>query len=289
MTIPKIAKFIFFLVVTLLIFYLIFQKQKIDFFSLKEVFLSVNFLYLASACLIIFLSSLFSAKKWQAMMQAMDYRLSFKDSFKIIMAALPVSAVTPTKSGDLIKAYYLKDRIPSSQTIGAVATERFIDLFVLAFYSFLGAAILKNELILGLSLLIIAFIPIFFLLINKIKFLSNFLHISKIFICHPQKLLPVLFYALILWLMPIFSAKFLFLALGANISLFYIAAAFPVAIFVGLLPITVAGMGSRDSAIIYFFSTWTTSSVCLGVGLLYSLFAYWFLALLGLPFMKKML
>ena len=87
--------------------------------------------------------------------------------------------------------------------------------------------------------------------------------------------------------MPIFAAELLFLALGVNISLFYIAAAFPLAIFVGLIPITIAGMGTRDSAIIYLFSAWAGSSVCLGVGFLYSFFAYWFLALLGLPIMKK--
>ena len=98
-----------------------------------------------------------------------------------------------------------------------------------------------------------------------------------------------MFYALILWLLPIFAAKILFLALGANVPLFYIAAAFPLAIFIGLIPITIAGMGTRDSAIIYFFSFWVSSSICLGVGLLYTLFAYWFLALLGLPIMKKLL
>lgn len=293
MKIMKFIKFLFFLAVTLLIFYLLFQR--IDYLSLKKVLLNANLLYLAIAFLIILLVPIFSAKKWQSMVKAMNYSLSFKNSFKIIMAALPVSAVTPAKSGDLIRAYYLKNKVPPAQTMGAVITERFIDALVLAFYSLIGALILKNGLILTISLSVILLIFLFFLVINKIKLpflkwqqkLENFLYVSKIFIHRPQKLFPVLFYALILWSIPILEAKLLFLALGVNISLFYIAAAFPLAIFVGLIPITIAGMGTRDSAIIYLFSAWAGSSVCLGVGLLYSFFAYWFLALLGLPIMKK--
>ena len=64
---------------------------------------------------------------------------------------------------------------------------------------------------------------------------------------------------------------------------------FPLAIFISLIPITIAGMGTRDSAIIYLFSSWASPSVCLGVGFLYTLFAYWFLALIGLPIIKKLL
>lgn len=293
--ITKIIKPLFSIAITFLIFYLIFQK--IDYRSLKKVFLNADLLYLAIAPLVIFLSPIFSAKKWQSMMEAMNYSLGWKESFKIIIATLPVSAITPSKSGDLVKAYYLKNKIPPSQTIGVVVTERLIDISVLALYSFIGALILKNSLILTISLSVILLIFLFFLIINKIRLpfpkwqqkIENFLQVSKIFIHHPQKLLPVLFYTLIFWLIPIFEVKILFLSLGVNISLLYITAAFPLSIFVGLIPITIAGMGIRDSAIVYFFSLWTEPSVCFGVGLLYSFFAYWFLALLGLPVMKKLL
>lgn len=289
----KFIKPLVFFAVTLLIFYLIFQK--VDYPSLKEVFSNVKWRYLVLTALIIFSTLIFLVKKWQAMLKAMDYHLSFKDSFKIIMAAIPISTVIPAKAGDLIRAYYLKDKIPAVQVMGGVVTEHFIDVAVLAFYSFLGAVFLKNWLISGISSFIIFLIPVFFLVISRIKFppgkwqerIEGFLRISKIFIREPQKLLPVLFYALILWLHPVLIAKILFLALGVSVPLLYIAAVFPLAIFISLLPITVAGMGTRESAIIYFFSSWASPSVSLGVGLLYSLLAYWFPALVGLPFMKK--
>lgn len=293
--ITKIIKFLFFLAVTFLIFYLIFQK--IDYRSLKEVLLNANLFYLVLALLIAPLTLVVSAKKWQSMVKTINYSIDFKESLKIVMAASPLAVITPAKSGDLIRAYYLKDRVPAAQTMGAVITERFIDISVLAFYSFAGAVILGNGLIIKISLSLIFLILLFFLVINKIKLpftkwqqkIENFLSVSRIFIQQPKKILPVLFYALILWLMSVFLVKILFLALGANIPLFHIVATFPVTIFVGLLPVTIAGMGTRDSAIIYFFSSLAKPSICLGVGFLYSLFGYWFLALLGLPVMKKML
>ncbi len=291
----SIIKFAVLLITTLLIFYLIFQK--IDYISLKETLLNANLSYLLIASLVILLVPIFSAKKWQSIVGAMNYSISWKESFNVIMATFPVSAITPSKSGDLIKAYYLRDKIPTTQTMGAVITERFIDVLILAFFSFIGALILKNELILGISLSVIFLIFLFFLVINKIKLpfpkwqqkIESFLQVLKIFVRQPQKILPVLLYALILWSIIILEVKLLFLALGANISLLYIAAVFPLVIFIGLIPITIAGMGTRDSAIIYFFSLLTQSSICLGVGFLYSFFAYWFLALLGLPIMKKLL
>ncbi len=291
----KIIKPLFFFAITALIFYLIFRK--VDYVSLKEVFLRARWWYLAPVASVIFLSLVFAAQKWQAVLRAMDYSISFKESFRMIMAAFPVSVITPAKSGDLIKAYYLKDKVPVSRVVGAVATERLIDIFVLAFYSFFGAIIFRNGLILIISLSIFFLIPLAFLIINKIKLpfpnlrqrIENFLYVSKIFIEHPKKLVPLLFYTLTLWLLNFLIIKFLFLSLGSDIPIFYIAAAFPLVVFISLLPITVAGMGTRDAAMIYFFGLWVGPSVSLGVGLLYAIFAYWLLALIGLPAMRKLL
>jgi hypothetical protein len=45
-------------------------------------------------------------------------------------------------------------------------------------------------------------------------------------------------------------------------------------------------MGTRDAAIIMVFSGYATSSQLLAVALLFSLFRYWLLAIVGLPFMR---
>jgi len=294
--IKNIAKSILILSITAFIFYLIFQK--IDYISLKKAFLEINLFYIPLIIGLVLLIPIISSKKWQSILSAMNYQISFKESFYIVMGALPVSVITPARSGDLIRSYYLKNKIPIGRTIGAVFAERIIDILILTTFSFLGGLFFKNLLFIFIPVFVFFSIVLFFIIIRKIKFLFNlkwqerinqFLYVSKIFFKTPKKILPILFYSIILWSIIILETKILFLALGANITIVYIFAAFPLSIFIGLIPITLAGMGTRDSAIIYFFAHLTNPSICLAMGLLYSFFGYFLLALLGLPFMKKML
>jgi len=294
--IKNITKSILILSITAFIFYLIFQK--IDYISLKKTFLEINLFYIPLIIGLVLLIPIISSKKWQSVLFAMNYRISFKKSFCIVMGALPVSVITPARSGDLIRAYYLKNKIPIGKTMGAVFAERIIDILILATFSLFGGLFFKNLLFIFIPIFVFLSIVLFFLIIRKIKFLFNlewqeridqFLYVSKIFFKTPKKILPILFYSAILWSIIILETKMLFLALGANIPIVYIFAAFPLSVFIGLIPITLAGMGTRDSAIIYFFAHLTNSSTCLAMGLLYSFFGYFLLALLGLPFMKKCL
>jgi hypothetical protein len=141
MTVKKIIKPAFFIVTTLALLY--FLLKKIDYISLKEAFLNINLFYLTISFLIILLAPVFSAQKWQSVLKAMDYHISFKDSFKIIMASFPLSAITPSKSGDLIRAYYLKDSLPPARTAGGVMAERLTDISVLLFIPLSEPSFLK--------------------------------------------------------------------------------------------------------------------------------------------------
>ena len=80
-----------------------------------------------------------------------------------------------------------------------------------------------------------------------------------------------------------------FYALGINIPLLFTIANIPIAIFIGLVPVTLGGMGTRDAAIIFLFSEYATPSELLGIGILFSIFRYWLLSLIGIPFMKKLI
>jgi len=294
--IKNITKSILILSITAFIFYLIFQK--IDYISLKKAFLEINLFYIPLILGLVLSIPVISSKKWQSVLFAMNYQISFKESFYIVMGALPISVITPARSGDLIRSYYLKNKIPIGQTMGAVFAERIIDILILAIFSLFGGLFFKNLLFIFVPISIFFLCVSFFLVIRKIKFLFNlkwqerinqFLYVSKIFFKTPKKILPILFYSTILWSIIILEIKILFLALGVNISIVYIFAAFPLSVFIGLIPITLAGMGTRDSAIIYFFAHLTNPGICLAMGLLYSFFGYFLSALFGLPFMKKML
>jgi len=106
----NLIKLILILSITALIFYLIFQK--IDYISLKNIFLEINLFYIPLILGLVLLIPITSSKKWQSILSAMNYQISFKESFYIIMGALPVSVITPARSGDLIRSYYLKIKFP---------------------------------------------------------------------------------------------------------------------------------------------------------------------------------
>jgi uncharacterized membrane protein YbhN (UPF0104 family) len=59
----------------------------------------------------------------------------------------------------------------------------------------------------------------------------------------------------------------------------------PLAIFAGLIPVTLGGIGIRDMAIVFLTSGWVAGEQAMAVGILYTATSYWFLGVLGLPFL----
>ena len=123
--------------ITIAIFYFIFTK--IDFYSVIEVLSHANLFYLLIALLLLFTYIPIVAKRWQIILETMGYNLQYKECFNLIMAAFPLTSITPSKSGDFLKTYYLKDKVPASRTIGAAIAERTIYVFSLFLLSLVRA------------------------------------------------------------------------------------------------------------------------------------------------------
>ena len=62
-----------------------------------------------------------------------------------------------------------------------------------------------------------------------------------------------------------------------------IFAVFPIAICVGLLPITLSGIGTRDAVLVMLLALQTSDALALGIA--YTLFNYFILSFLGMPFL----
>jgi uncharacterized membrane protein YbhN (UPF0104 family) len=77
-------------------------------------------------------------------------------------------------------------------------------------------------------------------------------------------------------------------AVDADVDLFDTCALWPVAILVGLVPVTLAGMGTRDATFLYLLSVrghLVTRGSVLAATMGYSAIAVGFFAIVGLPFM----
>ena len=90
------------------------------------------------------------------------------------------------------------------------------------------------------------------------------------------------------WTFASIIVHLLLLATGSDLSFGVTMSLWPLAIFAGMVPVTVAGMGTRDAAFLLAVRASVDVPVreesVLAATLGYSLIATWLLVILGLPF-----
>lgn len=210
------------------------------------------------------------------------------------MAAFPLNTFLPSKTGDLAKAVFLREQGGFVPLAGSVLFERMIDVIVLTMMLALGAIRLNRPAILVLALgcavvtsgvivcLVFAHrLPLPLRLQQKAEDIGRAAHIV---IRRGPVLVLVILWSVLNWLGTMAEAYCLFKSIGITLPFITILAVFPLAIFAGMFPFTVSGMGTRDGALVLLLSGVVTAEGALAVGLLYTMVSYWFFALLGLPF-----
>jgi uncharacterized membrane protein YbhN (UPF0104 family) len=237
--------------------------------------------------------------RFQAVLGAAGYNLDWQRAFGLTLGVWPISAVTPSKSGDLIKAYYLRREVPATATVGSLLAERAVDAGVVAALALVGSAFVGHRVITLASLLVIGALTAFFALApwttrlplsprwrERIDLLlSSTLALSRM----PGVLALTVGLTLTNWLATIALSAVLFDGVGATVPLLYMLAGMPPALLAGLMPLTLAGMGTRDSAIILLFENYATVAQSLSVGILYAFFVRCLLSLIGLPFFMRLM
>jgi uncharacterized protein (TIRG00374 family) len=94
--------------------------------------------------------------------------------------------------------------------------------------------------------------------------------------------------SIFIWFLHLLQIWLFILALQAQTPFLTNLALSPLAILVGLLPLTFAGVGTRDAALIFFYQPYFDATVAAALGLLCTS-RYFLPALIGLPFFKQML
>ncbi len=94
--------------------------------------------------------------------------------------------------------------------------------------------------------------------------------------------------SLVLWLMHLCQIWLFVFALNHTVPFASNAAMAALSIFVGLLPFTLAGIGTRDAALIFFYQPFLAAPVAAALGLFCTL-RYLLPALVGLPFLGQYL
>lgn len=282
---------------TLAIFWLLFRR--IDLQSVVASLQAISPRTWALATILTLTFPVWSALRWQLTLQAIGHRVPFSRCVTIILGLNPVNAIAPSKAGDLLKAVCFRGQIGILEVGGTVFAERALDIIVLALLAVVGGIVAGHTLltllaaaiaalgIIGLLLLplLVAAVPSSRLR-DKLERAVRVLHELR---RRPTLALGIFFYTAVNWLASIVQTQLLLSAVGAQTPFWLTTAVVPIAVFVGLFPVTLGGMGTRDAAFIALLGTTATPAQGLTVALLYSFFGYWLLAVLGLPFLRRAL
>ena len=279
-------------IITILIFYWL--SSKISFLDSFQIILKANLSFILLSLLFLLLTLFFLMIRWLFIVRTLHPKAKFKDSLVSIMSASSLNSILPSKLGDLFKVYYFKEH-GISQMFGAVFTERMLDIVSLTLLLLTGSLILNKLTFIYISITIILMfiLSLSFLYLvrkklrksTKYSLLKNLLYSINWIVHRPRKGLILFLLSLLVWFCSITQIYLLFLAVSANVDFLYFSSAIIIVIFVSLIPITIAGMGTRESAILYLFSNFANNEVLLAAGLLFSFFRYWLLSILGIPFL----
>ena len=283
---------------------------KIDINDFIHNFKNMNLLYFAVSLLFFVPQTYVSAKRWQWILDPQCI-ISLWKSATLILASSTLNVVLPSKVGDFAKALFLKrsDGLELSKGFSLTFIEKILDVAGLCVVLLVGAIFIANgnsivRLSIGFSFFIIT-LTIFMFSYDMRKLKLNWLG-SKIGLEErlsafldewqrsvstqrkdKERFMMILAFTIVLWFLHIGQIYLFFLSLNSAVSPTVVFTYVPLSIFVGLIPISFGGIGTRDAALIYLFSPYESSSVMAGIGILCS-FRYFVPALFGLPFLDRL-
>lgn len=298
--------------VSLLILAIIYWK--IDFSGLIKVFQNSNGWWMAISLGMVVPLTLITSWRLQQLMPA-GGRLGFGEANRLILAASVLNMVLPSKMGDIAKAYFMKQRghLDGSLSLSLVVFEKACDLLSLLLWCVFGLMLYPSKnwlfwtmtvsvavgLVAGVLLLSSRkFAKVFFLIglaiaPKKLKLKLQKLQLSweemhSYFWRDKGQLLKITCTSVFIWFLHLLQIWFFILALKAWTPFLANLALAPLAILAGLLPLTFAGVGTRDAALIAFYHPYFNAPTAAALGLLCTS-RYLLPAIGGMPFLGQYL
>ncbi|GLI35899.1 lysylphosphatidylglycerol synthase transmembrane domain-containing protein [Desulforhabdus amnigena] len=252
--------------------------------------------WLVAALLVTCCNPLFTVWRWMGVLRAQKgIQLGFSTALRANLMANVLNSLLPSKAGDAAKAIYLRKHGGLVRGMGTVILERSVDFMVLGILGITGylTSGVTYGLITGLVLLggiSCIFLTVFLVPLHRLPLPAGILEkvetipqVYKSWIKSPGAILQTVLASLCCWSMGGLIVCCLVSALNTGVTWGYVYGIFPTAILAGLVPLTVGGVGTRDSAFVFFLVGRMPLEEATLVGLGYTLFAYWLLSLISLP------
>ncbi len=242
-----------------------------------------------------------------------EHPLKFLESARLILLASVLNLVLPSKMGDMAKAVFMADRghVKGSLAFALVVFEKACDMLSLlvwcavgllmyprkdAFFWVMTAAILAGFAGLALLLGSTVFARFFFGLAEKYApgkigarfgtLHSAWVEMHAYFWRDKWQLTQIAANSLLIWFLHLVQIWMFTLALRETVPFLANLALSPLAILAGLLPLTFAGVGTRDAALIFLYEPYMSAAAGAALGVLCTL-RYVLPALLGLPLIGR--
>lgn len=292
---------------------LLYIYAQIDLVNLLEVFQNCDRLILTISLGMVIPITLITS--WRLRQLVPQNSLGFLEANRLILGASVLNMVLPSKMGDIAKAYFMAERsnLSGSLALAISIFEKACDLLSLLLWCVFGLILYPAKdglfwtmtigvamgLVLGILLLSSqGFAALFFYLANSFAPKSIKIKLQKMqdsweemhgyFWQDKQQLLLITSTSIFIWFLHLLQIWLFILALRAFTPFLVSLALSPLSILAGLLPLTFAGIGTRDAAIIYFYQDYLSEATGAALGLLCTS-RYFIPALIGLPFLGQML
>lgn len=269
-------------VIGLIIFVLILLSIDLDKFI--ETIAGARLDYLFFALILGFIGIFIRALKWKTLIQTQGIKISSVKTFKYYLIGISAGLITPGRIGDLIKAFYIKEKINSlSKALSTVVVDRLIDIAILIIAGVLAVLIFGqffNTVLVYYSsivLLVIAFAMFLVIFLNKKIFKKLLKPLFYLFVSDKHKkllkggfdkffesvekmlqkkyfIVIATLFGIISWAISIIGAFFLAESINLNIPLYFMFLAIPIITLLDIVPISISGIGTRDVALIFLFS-----------------------------------
>jgi uncharacterized membrane protein YbhN (UPF0104 family) len=247
---------------------------------------------------------LLGALRWQVVLESMHYRLGFWRALVAVLATWPLVVVTPSRAADFLRAVAVRRTVPLAAGTGSVLAEKVVDMSLLLLMAALGAAIeglalwsaVTGAALAGLVAAVVLLVThrtklagLPWLRSHAKKIEDLFLAFDALF-ASPGRLWATCVLSLVIRGLTLAITFALLRAVGADVDLFDTCALWPVATLIGLLPLTLAGMGTRDATFMYLLAErghLVTRVNVLAATMAYSLINVGAFAVIGLPFLMN--
>ena len=207
--------------------------------------------------------------------------------FKLNLLSWSIGLFVPGNLGQFSIIYLLKkEGLELGESTAIVLLNKIITLISLSILSIFGFFLFlpyKEVLQLIIILILLGIIIFFFImhekgrtLIRKYilrksspKFEGFSKTLRKFYIEHPKRIIVNFLLTFIRWFLTALMMMFLFLSLGFKVNLLYIFLITPITIIISYIPISIGGLGLRESAAVFLYGIIGVNSVAvLGVYIL---------------------